>query len=68
VGVAGAGRSIHDPMGENIKHYAWCLEKVSNNQVESYVLWCGLNLPRKLGIRSLMVWGDSLIITRVFIK
>jgi hypothetical protein len=54
--------------GNEIVNYAWGLGEVSNNLVESYTLWCGLNLAKEDGIIRLVMLGDSLFIIQVVIN
>jgi ribonuclease HI len=57
--------TIHDPRGNQIVNYALGFGNVSNNLVEAYSLWCGLIIAKDEGIKSLIVFGDSLLVIRV---
>lgn len=63
-GIAGAGMVLYDQDGKEI----WCgwkfLECMSNNAAEYWALLLGLQCARSLGIRRLVVLGDSELIIK----
>ena len=44
--------------------YAWGIGKNSNNYVEWLALFKGMEIANLLGIKDLVVFGDSLLVTR----
>ena len=60
--MAGVGRVIIFPRGNQKHTFHWSLEIASNNQVEAYALHQGLLLAKNMNIHSLTVIGDSTII------
>lgn len=61
-GTAGAGGVIRDHRGKMMTTYEWSLGNLSNNKAEAYSLFLGLSIARKMGIRDLLVLGDSAIL------
>lgn len=58
-GRAGGGGILLDPNGATKLSFAWGLGFATNNQAEYLVLWQGLNQVLKLGIKEVMIAGDS---------
>jgi ribonuclease HI len=58
-GRAGGGGILLDPNGATILSFAWGLGFATNNQAEYLALWQGLNQILKLGIKEVMIVGDS---------
>jgi ribonuclease HI len=56
---AGAGVLLISPMGEQLKYVLQIFWKVSNNEAEYEALLHGLRLAASLGIKRLLVYGDS---------
>jgi ribonuclease HI len=56
---AGSGVLLISPMGEQLKYVLQIFWKVSNNEVEYEALLHGLRLAASLGIKRLLVYGDS---------
>jgi ribonuclease HI len=52
------------PRGEQLKYVLQILWEVSNNEAEYEVLLHGLRLAISLGIKRLLVYGDSLLIVQ----
>jgi ribonuclease HI len=59
---AGAGVLLISPMGEELKYVLQIFWKVSNNEVEYEALLHGLRLAASLGIKRLLVYGDSALV------
>jgi ribonuclease HI len=59
---AGAGVLLISPTGEQLKYVLQIFWKVSNNEAEYKALLHGLRLAASLGIRRLLVYGDSAVI------
>jgi ribonuclease HI len=59
---AGAGVLLISPMGEQIKYVLQVFWKVSNNEAEYEALLHGLRLAVSLGIKRLLVNGDSAVV------
>jgi ribonuclease HI/transposase InsO family protein len=59
---AGAGILFIAPRGEQLKYVLQLLFSTSNNAAEYEALIHGLNIARSLGIKRLMVYGDSLVV------
>jgi ribonuclease HI len=59
---AGAGILFIAPRGEQLKYALQLLFPASNNAAEYKALIHGLNIAISLGVKSLMVYGDSLVI------
>jgi ribonuclease HI len=59
---AGAGILFIAPGGEQLKYALQLLFSASNNAVEYEALIHGLNIAMSLGIKRLMVYGDSLVV------
>jgi ribonuclease HI len=59
---AGAGILFIAPEGEQLKYALQLLFSASNNAVEYEALIHGLNITISLGIKRLMVYGDSLVV------
>ena len=52
------------PKGEQLKYVFQILFKVSNNEAEYEALLHGLQLAVSLGIKRLLIYGDSLLIVQ----
>jgi ribonuclease HI len=59
---AGAGVLLISPKGEQLKYVLQIFWKVSNNEVEYEALLHGLRLAISLGIKRLLVYGDSAVV------
>jgi ribonuclease HI len=59
---AGAGVLLISPMGEQLKYILQIFWKVSNNEAEYEALLHGLRLAASLGIKRLLVYGDSAVV------
>jgi ribonuclease HI len=59
---AGAGVLLISPTGEQLKYVLQIFWKVSNNEVEYEALLYGLRLAASLGIKRLLVYGDSAVV------
>ena len=57
-----AGVLFISPKGEQLKYVFQILFKVSNNEAEYEALLHGLRLAISLGIKRLLVYGDSLLV------
>ena len=57
-----AGVLFISPKGEQLKYVFQILFKVSNNEAEYEALLHGLRLAVSLGIKRLLVYGDSLLV------
>jgi ribonuclease HI len=60
----GAGVLFIYPQGKQVKYVLQILWEVSNNEAESEALLHGLCLAISLGIKRLLVYGDSLLIVQ----
>jgi ribonuclease HI len=60
--VGGAGFLFISPKGEWLKYLLQILFEVSNNEAEYEALLHGLRLAVSLGIKRLLVFGDSLLV------
>jgi ribonuclease HI len=60
----GAGVLFISPLGEQLKYVLQILWEVSNNEAEYEVLLHGLHLAISLGIKQLLVYGDSLLVVQ----
>ena len=60
----GAGVLFIYPKGEQLKYVFQILFKVSNNEAEYEALLHGLRLAVSLGIKRLLVYGDSLLVVQ----
>ena len=60
----GAGVLFISPKGEQLKYVFQILFKVSNNEAKYEALLHGLRLVVSLGIKRLLVYGDSLLIVK----
>jgi hypothetical protein len=58
----GAGMLFISPRGEQLKYVLQILWEVSNNEAEYEALLHGLRLAISLGIKRLLVYGDSLLV------
>jgi ribonuclease HI len=58
----GAGVLLISPRGKQLKYVLQILWKVSNNEAEYEALLHGLRLAISLGIKRLLVYGDSLLV------
>jgi ribonuclease HI len=58
----GAGVLFISPRGEQLKYVLQILWEVSNNEAEHEALLHGLRLAISLGIKRLLVYGDSLLV------
>jgi ribonuclease HI len=59
---AGAGVLMISPTGEQLKYVLQIFWKVSNNEAEYEALLHGLRLAASLGIKRLLVYGDSAMV------
>jgi hypothetical protein len=59
---AGAGVPLISPKGEQLKYVLQIFWKVSNNEAEYEALLYGLRLAISLGIKQLLVYGDSAVV------
>jgi ribonuclease HI len=59
---AGAGMLFTAPRGEHLRYALQLLFPASNNATEYEALIHGLNIAISLGIKRLMVYGDSLVV------
>jgi ribonuclease HI len=59
---AGAGELLISPTGEQLKYVLQIFCKVSNNKAEYEALLHGLRLAASLGIKRLLVYGDSAVV------
>jgi ribonuclease HI len=59
---ASAGVLLISPTGEQLKYVLQIFWKVSNNEVEYEALLHGLRLAASLGIKRLLVYGDSAVV------
>jgi ribonuclease HI len=59
---AGAGVLLISPTGEQLKYVLQIFWKVSNNEAEYKALLHGLRLAASLGIKRLLVYGDSAVV------
>jgi ribonuclease HI len=59
---AGAGILFIAPRGDQLKYALQLLFPTSNNATEYEALIHGLNIDVSLGIKKLMVYGDSLVV------
>lgn len=67
-GLAGAGGLICNANGETILHFEWGLGELSNNRAEGLALYQGLTQLIKIGIKKVIVFGDSAIIIRLMVQ
>jgi ribonuclease HI len=58
----GAGVLLISPMGKQLKYILQIFWKVSNNEAEYEALLHGLRLAASLGIKRLLVYGDSAVV------
>jgi ribonuclease HI len=61
---SGAGVLLISPWGEQLKYVLRILWAVSNNEAEYEALLHGLRLAVSLGIKRLLVYGDSLLVVQ----
>jgi ribonuclease HI len=59
---AGAGVLLISPTGEQLKYVLQIFWKVSNNEAEYEALLHGIRLAVSLGIKRLLVYGDSAVV------
>jgi ribonuclease HI len=59
---AGVGVLLISPTGEQLKYVLQIFWKVSNNEAEYEALLHGLRLAASLGIKRLLVYGDSAVV------
>jgi ribonuclease HI len=59
---AGAGVLLISPTGEQLKYVLQIFWKVSNNEAEYEALLHGLRLAASMGIKRLLVYGDSAVV------
>ena len=60
----GMGVLFISPKGEQLKYVFQILFKVSNNEAKYEALLHGLHLAVSLGIKRLLVYGDSLLVVQ----
>ena len=64
LGGGGAGVLFISPRGEQLKYVFQILFEVSNNEAEYEALMHGLRLAVSLGIKRLLVYGNSLLVVQ----
>ena len=64
LGRGGAGVLFISPRGEQLKYIFQILFEVSNNEAEYEALLRGLRLAISIGIKRLLVYGDSLLVVQ----
>jgi ribonuclease HI len=64
LGGGGAGVLFISPRGEQLKYVFQILFEVSNNEAEYKALLDGLRLAVSLGIKQLLIYGDSLLVVQ----
>jgi ribonuclease HI len=64
LGGAGAGVLFISPRGEQLKYVFQILFEISNNEAEYEALLHGLRLSVSLGIKQLLIYGDSLLVVQ----
>jgi len=64
LGGGGAGVLFISPKGEQLKYVFQILFEVSNNKAEYEALLHGLRLAISLGIKRLLIYGDSLLVVQ----
>jgi len=64
LGGGGGGVLFISPKGEQLKYVFQILFEVSNNEAEYEALLHGLRLAISLGIKRLLVYGDSLLVVQ----
>ena len=64
LGGGGAIILFFSPKGEELKYVFQILFEVSNNEAEYEALLHGLCLAKSLGIKRLLVYGDSLLVVQ----
>ena len=64
LGGGGAGVHFISPKGEQLKYIFQILFEVSNNEAEYEALLHSLQLAISLGIKRLLVYGDSLLVVQ----
>ena len=64
LGGGGAGVLFISPKGEQLKYVFQILFEVSNNEAEYEALLHGLRLAISLGIKRLLVYGESLLVVQ----
>ena len=64
LGGGGAGVLFISPKGEQLKYVFQILFEVSNNEAEYEALLHGLRMAISLGIKQLLVYGDSLLVVQ----
>jgi ribonuclease HI len=57
-----AGVFLISPMGEQLKYVLQIICKVSDNKADYEALLHGLRLTASLGIKRLLVYGDSAVV------
>jgi ribonuclease HI len=62
LGGVGAGVLLISPIGEQLKYVLQIFWKVSNNEAKYEALLHGLRLTASLGIKQLVVYGDSAVV------
>ena len=62
--MVGTGGVISNTGGKRQKDYAWGIGKNSNNYAEWLALFKGLEMANTLGIKELVVFGDSILVIR----
>ena len=67
-GQAGAGGIIKDLQGNLMVSFEWGLGQMSNNKAEAYGLLLGSHIAKNLGLRNLLILGDSAIIIKAMIS
>jgi ribonuclease HI len=64
LGGGGAGVLFISPRGEQLTYIFQILFEVSNNEAEYEALLHGLRLAITMGIKRLLIYGDSLLVVQ----
>jgi ribonuclease HI len=64
LGGGGAGVLFISPRGERLKYVLQILSEVSNNEAKYEALLHGLRLAISVGIKRLLIYGDSLLVVQ----
>lgn len=62
LGGAGAEILLVSPIGEHLRYVLQILKQATNNEAEAEALIHGLCIISSLGIKSLLVYGDSSVV------
>lgn len=61
------GGILFDHVGTQVASYARGVEVASNNVEKAYPLMRGLLLANELKVKSLIVWGDSMVVIKAML-